>query len=296
MSKNSIIKDENYFVIAGWMMNKLGLKNNELSVYAIIYGYSQNSQGKFTGSLRYLADFTNVTKQGVIKSLKMLCERGLIDKEEFYANGVKYVSYKASELTDDLIKTSKEIGKAIKSTQSKKRTLLSGKQSLEVVNKVHHPSEQSLTTSEQSLPNIIEDNIEDNIEKVAFENFEKVSIMGKPKKHLKSELEDDLKKSMAYYLLTFGGQTSAIRLCIDALKQEHPNTYPKIIKNLQVNLERIKKERDMKANQSKDGFIPSMPTFLNFLRSDGWETIYISEKMPALTKQKVNLVQDLDLR
>ena len=36
------MKDENYIVLQGWMINKLNLKGNELTVYALIYGYSQN--------------------------------------------------------------------------------------------------------------------------------------------------------------------------------------------------------------------------------------------------------------
>ena len=69
--KNKVI-NENYIVIQGWMINELKLKGNELMVYAIIYGFSQLESQKFTGSLQYLADWTNSTKQGVQKSLKKL--------------------------------------------------------------------------------------------------------------------------------------------------------------------------------------------------------------------------------
>ena len=65
----SKVKNENHIVIHGWMVNKLGLKGNELLVYAIIYGFSQTEGQKYIGSLQYLADWTNSTKQGVIKSL-----------------------------------------------------------------------------------------------------------------------------------------------------------------------------------------------------------------------------------
>lgn len=53
-----LVKDENYYQISGWMINKLKLKGTELQVFAIIYGFSQGEQGVFTGSLRYLQDFT----------------------------------------------------------------------------------------------------------------------------------------------------------------------------------------------------------------------------------------------
>ena len=35
----SEIKDENFIMIQGWMVNMLNLKGNELLVYAIIYGF-----------------------------------------------------------------------------------------------------------------------------------------------------------------------------------------------------------------------------------------------------------------
>ena len=37
----SKIKNENYVVIQGWMVNELNLKGNDLMVYAIIYGFTQ---------------------------------------------------------------------------------------------------------------------------------------------------------------------------------------------------------------------------------------------------------------
>ena len=55
----SKVKEENYISISGWMVTRLGLKGNELLVYAIIYGFSQDDETMFTGSLQYLADWTN---------------------------------------------------------------------------------------------------------------------------------------------------------------------------------------------------------------------------------------------
>ena len=60
-----MIKNENFIVIQGFMINELDLKGNELIIYAIIYGFSQDGENKYTGSLNYLANWTNSTKQGV---------------------------------------------------------------------------------------------------------------------------------------------------------------------------------------------------------------------------------------
>ena len=90
----SLVKNENFVVIQGWMVNILKLKNNELTIYAIIYGFSQTTGNEFTGSLQYLADWCGgATKQGVIKCLKSLCEKDLIIKKVSYNNNVKSCAY-----------------------------------------------------------------------------------------------------------------------------------------------------------------------------------------------------------
>lgn len=89
----SKIRNENYITILGFMINELKLKGNELLIYAIIYGFSQNQESKFEGSLQYLADWINGTKQTVIACLKSLTEKGLIEKEEIFLNGIKFCRY-----------------------------------------------------------------------------------------------------------------------------------------------------------------------------------------------------------
>ena len=95
--KESKVKDENYINIQGWMVTKLGLKGNELLIYAIIYGFSQTEDQTFNGSLQYLADWTNSTKQGVTKNLKALVEKVYIIKEDKYINNVKFCEYYATK-------------------------------------------------------------------------------------------------------------------------------------------------------------------------------------------------------
>ena len=93
--KKSKVNNENHITIHGWMINELGLKGSELIIYAIIYGFSQDGQSKFTGSLQYLADWTNSTKQNCMNHLKSLLEKDLIEKEEIEINNNKYCKYNA---------------------------------------------------------------------------------------------------------------------------------------------------------------------------------------------------------
>ena len=96
MAENKV-KRENYITIQGFMLTDLKLKGNELLIYACIYGFSQAENQVFNGSLQYLADWTNSTKQGVIKCLKSLEEKQFIVKKENFINGVKFCEYYATK-------------------------------------------------------------------------------------------------------------------------------------------------------------------------------------------------------
>ena len=130
--EKSKINDENYIQIQGWMIKELKLKGNELLIYAIIYGFSQDGISQYKAGLQYLADWTNSTKQGCIKNLKNLIEKELIIKDEKEINNIKYCNYYV-----DIQKVN------------------TGKQSL-------IPGKQSLIPGKQSLTNNIYNNIENN--------------------------------------------------------------------------------------------------------------------------------------
>ena len=98
------IKNENYVLIQGWMINELKLKGNELLIYALIYGFSQAENQTFTGSLQYLSEWTNSTKQGVIKNLKSLIDKNYIVKNERYINNVKFCEYYSTKFNGVLNK------------------------------------------------------------------------------------------------------------------------------------------------------------------------------------------------
>lgn len=81
------------------MISDLKLKGNELIIYACIYGFSQAENQVFSGSLQYLADWTNSTRQTVINSIKSLIDKGYIEKTDKIINGVKFCEYQSKKLT-----------------------------------------------------------------------------------------------------------------------------------------------------------------------------------------------------
>lgn len=109
----SKVKNENFIAIQGWMVTELGLKGNSLLIYAIIYGFSQAEGQVFTGSLQYLADWTNSTRQGALRILKSLIEAGLIIKKEKIVNGVKFCEYYVTKFNGVLTKCEQGVNKML---------------------------------------------------------------------------------------------------------------------------------------------------------------------------------------
>ena len=92
-----MISEGNYITIQSWMRTDLKLSGNELIVYAIIYGFSQNKQGEFTGSVQYLADWVGCTKRTVTTILRKFVDEELVKKTVVQLdNNSKRVSYQAN--------------------------------------------------------------------------------------------------------------------------------------------------------------------------------------------------------
>jgi len=112
-----------YTTIQGWMIHELKLKGNELILYAIIYGFSQDRESEYFGSLTYIQNYLLVSRHTVIKLLRSLLEKKLI------------------------IKTSESHYIASKETL------------LLLVQKLHHPSaETAPVASAETAPNIYNTN------------------------------------------------------------------------------------------------------------------------------------------
>lgn len=89
------VKDNNFIAIQGWMRTKLDLKGNELLVYALIYGFSQDENSKFSGTRRYIAEWCGCSMKTVDNTLASLLAKQLIVKHEKYVNGIRMCDYTA---------------------------------------------------------------------------------------------------------------------------------------------------------------------------------------------------------
>lgn len=90
------MKETSYIIIQGWMRTRLRLTGNDLICFALIYGFSQDGESVFTGSLKYIQEAIGVaTRQSVLNILARLESKGLIVRNTDVFNGVKTTSYKA---------------------------------------------------------------------------------------------------------------------------------------------------------------------------------------------------------
>lgn len=71
-----------YVTVQGWMVQRLKLQKNDLIIYAIIYGCSQDGESVYRGGDEYLAYASGLSLSTVRKILKRLMEKGFIVKSQ----------------------------------------------------------------------------------------------------------------------------------------------------------------------------------------------------------------------
>ena len=78
-----MIKDESFYTVQGWMRTRLGLVGNELIVYALLFGFSQDGVSEFRGNEQYIEEFTGASPSTIRRTKRNLEERGLITRTEY---------------------------------------------------------------------------------------------------------------------------------------------------------------------------------------------------------------------
>lgn len=96
---------DNYINVPGFAVVEHKLSGNELLCYSLIYGFTQDEETEFRGSLTYVASALNITKQNAKKVIDRLLERGLLTKKEMYFSGVKFCHYVANRNSNGVAET-----------------------------------------------------------------------------------------------------------------------------------------------------------------------------------------------
>lgn len=89
----------NYITIQNFMVDDLKLRGNELIIFALIYGFSQDGESDFHGSISYIQKRTGLSRQTVVDILKKLVEKKFITKEKKNINSIQSCIYMTSQET-----------------------------------------------------------------------------------------------------------------------------------------------------------------------------------------------------
>ena len=102
------LNSKNYIAIADWMVQDFDLNTKELLTYAIIYGFSQDGESSFSGSLSYLASWLKIQRNNTLRYLNSLIDKGLISKEKKTSSNKQWCEYKIVQ-DRGVVKTSDHI-------------------------------------------------------------------------------------------------------------------------------------------------------------------------------------------
>ena len=95
------LKYGQYINIQSFMIIDFGLTGNDLLVYAIIWGFSQDGENVFMGNRSYLAAWCNCSERSIQRNINNLLARGLIEQVHHSADN-RSVYYKAVDTSDKL--------------------------------------------------------------------------------------------------------------------------------------------------------------------------------------------------
>ena len=170
------IKNENFIAIQGFVVKELGLSGNELIAYALIYGFSQDNESEFKGSLNYVAEWLNCSKTTAFNLLNKLADDGFIKKTEKTINGVKFCNYSAVKPDDEelkKIKLRKQIRKEKEKTERSSKKLNTCSKNYNGCSKKLNEGVQKVDTHNNNI-----DNIKDNISETIGEVHTSTNIDG----------------------------------------------------------------------------------------------------------------------
>lgn len=170
------IKNENFIAIQGFMVKELGLSGNELIAYALIYGFSQDNESEFKGSLNYVAEWLNCSKTTAFNLLNKLADDGFIKKTEKTINGVKFCNYSAVKPDDEelkKIKLRKQIRKEKEKTERSSKKLNTCSKNYNGCSKKLNEGVQKVDTHNNNI-----DNIKDSISETIGEVHTSTNIDG----------------------------------------------------------------------------------------------------------------------
>ena len=93
MVNKEIEECSDFITIPRFLVNKFRLSGNELIITSLIYGYCKHGQGEFFGTCDYIAQWTAMSREAVLRALHRLVKRGILTSRSDVRRGKKAVIY-----------------------------------------------------------------------------------------------------------------------------------------------------------------------------------------------------------
>ena len=106
----------NYITIQDFMLKDLKLKSNDLLVYAVIFGFTQDETSEYYGGRKWLSELLNLSLKTIDLTLKKLVENEFIETVERSSNNIKFYTYKINSKKLKNNETEEEVEGSVKSS------------------------------------------------------------------------------------------------------------------------------------------------------------------------------------
>ena len=94
---------KNFITVQGWMAQNLNLKGNNLLAFALIFGFCQDKESQFKGSLKYICEWLQCSRGTAMNALSFLVENDMIVKKVISKNLVTFNEYTISERVEQIL-------------------------------------------------------------------------------------------------------------------------------------------------------------------------------------------------
>ena len=144
-------------MIQGWMSEDLNLKGNELLAYALIYGFCQDEESEFTGSIKYIMRWLNCSKPTVLKAVDNLVKKGLVIKKQEQKNNVTFNHFTVNfNVVNKYFTPSKETLPLVKKLNEGSKETLQGGSKETLPNNIYNNKDNNTDTRARKYPSFDE--------------------------------------------------------------------------------------------------------------------------------------------
>lgn len=231
-----------FILIQAEMVSELGLSGNKLLVYALVHGFCKDGDHEFVGSIKYICDWTHLSKKTVISILRELVERDLLSKREYDVKSVKCCAYSMG---------------SVKITPP--------------VKKLHQGGSEEITPGGgvKTTPGGVKITPGGG-EKITPNNYNIDSIEYKKEINKESSSSDFEKQFDAFRkkYKKYGGKARGLKTEFDELKKKHKD-WKDIVPMLEYAIDEENKARE--AANLRHEFFPQMKNLKTYINQRAWE-------------------------